>query len=307
MRVLLKRSAEFMLSRSGLLRVARARHRSGTLILAYHNVVPSGEQSCGDSSLHLTQNEFGRQLDALAETHEIVTLQDLLTRDSAHSQRPHAVITFDDAYQGAITAGIQELRRRSLPATVFVPPEFVGARSFWWDELAVGFDGALPDNIRRFAIDDLAGKYDRVHEWAAARGYAMHSVPEYATAATESQLLAAEATGIVTFGSHSWSHPNLARLGVAELRRELAESWTWLQQRFHAIVPWLSYPYGISSSEVRFATEKAGYDGALAIDGGWLFGPAHARRYSLPRANVPAGLSTRGYTILASGLLPLRG
>jgi hypothetical protein len=53
---------------------------------------------------------------------------------------------------------------------------------------------------------------------------------------------------------------------------------------------------------VRLAAARAGYEGALAIDGGWL--PAvPPDRYALPRVNVPPGLSLNGFVLRGAGLL----
>ncbi|HVI72058.1 MAG TPA: hypothetical protein VM656_11280, partial [Pyrinomonadaceae bacterium] len=127
----LKHAAEFGLTAFGATRLARARHKAHTLVLAYHNVVPEGEAARGDTSLHLPQRDFSQQLDLLQRTHHVIPLTDLAT---AHkTAKPRAIITFDDAYAGALEAGVVELQKRSLPATVFVTPAFVGGAAFWWD------------------------------------------------------------------------------------------------------------------------------------------------------------------------------
>jgi len=300
MNILVKRSAELFLARSGLLRFARSRHRNRTLVLAYHNVVPRGEQVCGDRSLHLEQDAFARQLDVLAETHDIIPLASLFTKSSTVG-RPRAVITFDDAYAGALTAGVAELTRRSIPATFFVSPGFVDGGQFWWDELAAASRSVLREEVRRFVIEDLSGKHTRAREWARAEGISLPALPRHQTGAQEADLHGADAKGLFTLGAHSWSHPNLARLNGAELLKELADPLLWLRARFTNVVPWLSYPYGISSPVVQSESERAGYSGAFEIDGGWLSSNA-ANLFQLPRFNVPAGISAEGYSILASGL-----
>ena len=97
----LKHLAERALVRSGVERFARRTRRGRTLVLAYHNVLPNGEAVSGDKDLHLPQKEFSLQLDALAETHDVVPI-DSIGRASPLSARPRVVITFDDAYMGAL-------------------------------------------------------------------------------------------------------------------------------------------------------------------------------------------------------------
>ena len=45
-------------------RVAMHRLRGRRLILAYHNIIPTGSAPVGDRSLHLPLDEFAAQLDA---------------------------------------------------------------------------------------------------------------------------------------------------------------------------------------------------------------------------------------------------
>jgi hypothetical protein len=69
------------------------------------------------------------------------------------------------------------------------------------------------------------------------------------------------------------------------------------------VLPWLTYPYGLSSPEAERVAAAEGYAGALRVSGGWM-GPANAvNRFALPRYNVPAGLSIRGFDLRTAGIL----
>jgi peptidoglycan/xylan/chitin deacetylase (PgdA/CDA1 family) len=276
----------------------RARRRG--LILAYHNIVPVGWTPIGEVSLHLPQAAFERQLDRLATHADVLSLQDLLRGDRPQSPRPQVAITFDDGYQGAVTAGIDALTQRGFPATIFVAPAFVGGASFWWDALA-GESGGLPAPTRSMLLDRLRGEDARVRAWAREQSLPIAELPAHARAASETELIEAAQRPGVTIGSHSWSHPNLARLGEAELREELVKSRDWLAGRVgERFVPWLSFPYGVHSDAVVRAAAEAGYLGALRIDGGRI--PKAASLFTVPRLNVPAGLSADGFSLRLAGL-----
>ncbi|HEX8362155.1 MAG TPA: polysaccharide deacetylase family protein [Longimicrobium sp.] len=299
-RAALKRLAESSLARSGLPRLVRARHRREVLVLAYHNVVPRGERAVGDLSLHLPQDEFARQMESLRRTHEVVALDSLL-EPRPHSARPRAVVTFDDAYHGALTAGVDELVRRGMPATVFVTPAYVGGGTFWWDEYADPARGLDPA-LREYALGALRGQGERVGAWMAERGEHPATLPAHLGVADEVLLGRAAACPGITLASHTWSHPNLAALAEDELDAELARPLAWLRERFQAVVPWLSYPYGLSSPLVERAAERAGYRGAFRVEGGWT--PAGATgSFALPRMNVPAGVSLHGFELRTAGFL----
>ncbi len=298
-RQLLKTAVEQGLLRSGLAGIASRLRRSDTLILAYHNVVPDGERVAGDSSLHLPRAAFAAQLDALMEIAEVISLDAALS-GGAPGGRPAVAITFDDAYRGCVLAGVAELVKRGLPATIFVPPALLNDGVFWWDALTPkGMPGLAPA-VRDHALLRLAGKGEEILA-AYGRDDTSH-IPSYARGASEAELRAAAEQPGITIASHTWSHPNLAALSAGELEDELARPLAWLRDRFSGVLPYISYPYGHYSPAVERAAAAAGYSAALRIEGGWLSDGA-SNRYGIPRLNVPSGLSNAGFRLRCSGLL----
>jgi peptidoglycan/xylan/chitin deacetylase (PgdA/CDA1 family) len=303
LRTLLKHSLETILCRGGFTAAARAARRGGTLVLAYHDVVPHGGSREGDRSLHLSQRDFARQLELIARTHDVVPLADLLDSPQP-ARRPRAVVTFDDAYRGAVTAGVEELARRGLPATIFVTPGFLDGGSFWWDVLARPGQGGLAPEVRDRCLGELGGRDARIRRWAEGAGLPLREPPPHQTGATEAELRTAAATPGITLGAHTWSHPSLPALSAEELEDEMARPLAWLRERFAGVLPWLSYPYGHTSPAVEDAARRAGYRGAFRVDGGWMpRDPAGLRLHALPRSNIPAGGSLENFELRTSGLL----
>jgi peptidoglycan/xylan/chitin deacetylase (PgdA/CDA1 family) len=295
-----KRLVERGLLLSGISRFSRWRRRGDVLVLAYHNIVPHGAASVGDRSLHLRQEDFAAQLDLLRATHDVIALDEALTRGARCSGRASVVITFDDAYRGAVTAGVAELAARGLPATIFVPPALLDDGVFWWDVLTpAGADG-VPPAARERALTELAGRGTAILQMAA--GTVPNEIPPHARGASREELRSAATTPGITLGSHTWSHPNLAALPLDELETELVRPLVWLRDSFASAVPYLSFPYGLSSPEVEHAARTAGYRAALRIDGGWL-PRQRANAYALPRLNIPSGLSLNGFRLRSAGVL----
>ena len=299
----LKATVERGFVSSGLPAVARRGRRRGLLILAYHNIIPDGVTIDGESSLHLPVARFAGQLDLLRKTHDVVPLDSVLGDRPATGRRPRAVITFDDAYRGAVTRGIEEVVKRGMPATIFVAPAFVGGRRFWWDVMTPAGASGLSESFRRQALEECRGADDVVRRWGERLGYRPTQLPDEWACASEDELRAAAAQPGITVASHSWSHPNLCRLGRAELEEELARPAAWLSERFESVLPILSYPYGLSSPAVERVAAAAGYRAGVVIDGGWV---SHRPRnpFALPRLNVPAGLSQTGFLLRTAGLFP---
>jgi len=298
-RDVVKRAVETAAALGGT-RAAERANRRAFAVLSYHNIVPDGERVAGDASLHLPVAAFRAQLDELATHYPIVGLDRL--SDGLGETAPRVAITFDDAYTGAVVAGVAEIARRGLPATIFVPAGMLGRRTFWWDRLADDA-GRIGRERREHALWRLQGADDAVSRWMEREGIEPRALPEHATSATAEELAAAARAPGITIAAHGWSHLNLASLDPAALVSELDRPAESLAHDFPSYRPWLAYPYGSASATVE--TAAAGrYELAFRIEGGLLRpGDRAERPRSLPRINVPAGLSPRGLRLRASGLL----
>ncbi len=300
MRARLKQLTEALLARGGPAGLYQSSRRGRTLVLAYHNILPPDAPPGRERSLHLPRTDFAAQLDLIREHADVVPLTEALMPAADPSARPRVAITFDDAYAGALTAGVEELRRRQLPATVFVAPAFIGGRPFWWDALDSGAPDGLPEAVRHACLWEAAGQDTRVRDWATRAGIPWREVPSHACAGSEADLMAAMEYAQLTLASHTWEHPNLAALAGEALRHELAAPLAWLATRVSA-PPILAYPYGLTSAAVCEAARSAGYAEALLVSGGWMT-RAGADPLRLPRLNVPAGISLDGFRLRLAGL-----
>jgi len=300
MRATLKATAELLLTRGGVATFARALHRRDAMVLAYHNVRPDDVPPLGDRSLHLSRSDFAEQLDIVAATHDVVPLDALRFPEAGARKRPRVAITFDDAYAGALTVGVEELTRRGMPATFFVAPYFLGGRSFWWDAFADAERG-LPDEIREHSLGRLRGRDDAVRQWLRESGRAEASLPPAACCGTIDQLRRAVASGM-TVGSHTWSHANLASLTETEVKDELERSQRWLEANVGSAIPWIAYPYGLASPIAERAAASLGFHAGLLTEGGWVRAE-RGTAFSLARLTIPAGVSEAGFVLRAAGVV----
>jgi peptidoglycan/xylan/chitin deacetylase (PgdA/CDA1 family) len=274
--------------------------RGRVLVLAYHNIVPRGEHRAGEASLHLPQDAFSRQLDVLGEHLKVVSLAEALTAADEPDARPRAVLTWDDAYAGAVTAGVEEVTRRGFPATIFVAPAFLDGGTFWWDALA-SEQGVSPAQ-RAVCLEECRGRQEIVHARAIAERWPWHEPPASARGASLADLKRATRLSGIHVGSHTWSHPNLTRAAPDELVEELTRPREWLEQTFAVQDCPISYPYGLTSPAVESHARAAGYTAGLRIEGG-AYRPGRDALLALPRYNVPAGLSLAGFELRLRGWL----
>jgi peptidoglycan/xylan/chitin deacetylase (PgdA/CDA1 family) len=288
MHPVIKRRLEAALASRFVSSVSRKRTKGRRLILAYHGVMPDGATPVGEQSLFVAQRTFAAQLDILREIADVAPLDRI---DEEGDGRPRVAITLDDAYKGAVYEGVTELVKRHLPATIFVAPGLLGGRVFWWDALSSP-NGVLDDSVRDHALNALAGSDIRIRQWASITGLATTAnLPDYARSATVEELHAAVKHAEITLGSHTWSHPNLARLDIAEIIDEMTQSRAALKAQFGSrVIDWLAYPYGFDSVAARQAAAASGYVGAVRVEGGW-HSSARAASYARPRLNVPSDYS----------------
>jgi len=296
-RSLLRGARERVLIAAGLSRRARRNSPDNITILAYHNIIPDGENPSGDRSLHLRFDDFRRQLDFLQDHFDLVALH------QAHSlgprrKKPVAAITFDDAYRGALELGMPELVARRIPATVFVCPGLLGETGFWWDRLSSPKFGIDP-GIRREALERHQGIQNRI-----LAGFSAGSVSDRLRPARVEELDEIAELSIVYLASHTWAHPNLAKLVSERIAEELKKSRGWLSERYpeRVLEKHLSFPYGLFDSRVIEIAMGMGFEHFYRIEGGRTALPLSAP-YILPRLNIPAGMSIRGFELRVSGVL----
>ena len=108
---------------------AYARQRREAVVLGYHRVVADfdREASYAFPSMLISRAMLERHLDWMARRFQIVSLDDLRSRLEALAPRarPLAAITFDDGYRDVYEQAFPLLKRKGIPAAVFVATNYV--------------------------------------------------------------------------------------------------------------------------------------------------------------------------------------
>ncbi|MGQ9517406.1 MAG: polysaccharide deacetylase family protein [Anaerolineae bacterium] len=148
----------------------------------------------------------------------------------------------------------------------------------------------LPPHPAAITFDDGYRDFVEV-AWPALREAGMPAtvflIPShmgYGAFLTWEQVAALAKEG-VTFGSHTLAHVRLKGLEAEELRRQLLNSRTVLEERLGVSVSVVSYPYGAWDSQVVQAAEEAGYRAGVTIN------PSRYQRrsgiFTLSRLHLP--------------------
>jgi peptidoglycan/xylan/chitin deacetylase (PgdA/CDA1 family) len=196
------------------------------LILAYHSIDPERRDA-----LAVHPDVFCAQLDWVQCRYDVVPLRDLVeARLGGADHRRLAALTFDDGLRDNYTHLFPILRERRLPAAVFLALDFIGTGRL--------FEG---ENMKRDAA--LRDDHRRGMEWP--------------------QVEEMRDSGLITFGSHTFSHSRLPRLDPAQQQREIDGSRRFLRERLGVEVDFFCYPFGDFDAASKRAVAAAGYRAAV--------------------------------------------
>jgi peptidoglycan/xylan/chitin deacetylase (PgdA/CDA1 family) len=107
------------------------RSRNLPVVVAYHRVVEDFGSSTETSnpSMLVSRQMLERHLDWIGRRYRFVDLNELGTRlESSDSSKRVAAITFDDGYQDFYDHALPLLRRKGIPAAIFVSTDYVGTK-----------------------------------------------------------------------------------------------------------------------------------------------------------------------------------
>ena len=103
------------------------------LILTYHRILP--EIECNPLHAVVSLKTFTKQIDGLAKKYPIISLSDAVgqCRQKQSREEIQIVLTFDDAYRDVYEFAFPILRKRGLPASIFLPTDYIGSGVAMWD------------------------------------------------------------------------------------------------------------------------------------------------------------------------------
>ena len=283
----------------GLDRLFAFLYRHQPVVLAFHGVTAEAPGSILNyEGSHLYRPLFQDLMEHLANRYNIVPLEQIAGWLSGGNRPPEraVAITFDDGYRNVLTQAAPVLRELGAPATVYVATDFVvEGRMLWPDkllcalsetsgqQLKLTWDGesiempirtdaekirasdrlravckSLPDDRRHALVEhavDLLGVDEET----------MKTVWPDFQPLTKNDLRDLGNLGITT-GSHTCSHPVLARCSSDRMAKELRSSKQIIEQITGVACTSFGYPNGAPGDfnrETRDEVKAAGYHNAV--------------------------------------------
>lgn len=264
-------------------RNARARRRldgSRAALLTYHRVLPEPEarRLAVEPGMFVTPETFARHCRWLEEHFRVLPLHEVTDRLAVGRPLPSGAcsITFDDGWRDNHDHALPELRRRGLPATVFVVTERVGTEgAFWPDEVCSRMASIEPSERRRLAaglgalpardpLETVLAHLKRLSERDLRKALERLGLRGTASALRERVLLDWDelermARNGVDVESHGATHANLAGLSAQDLERDLGSAREELLARGHGRHRLVAYPFGTWDRRVVEAAVRVGY------------------------------------------------
>lgn len=139
----IKDTVRTVLYRSGVLGAwHRRRNRHALTVLMFHRVLPAGSDALAQSEREFafTVEGFARTLDFVARHYHVVSLAQVKAAIDGQGQLPDCplLITFDDGWRDTVAFAMPELKKRGLPALLFLATEVMELpQPRWWQDAAV--------------------------------------------------------------------------------------------------------------------------------------------------------------------------
>lgn len=284
----------------------------GVTVFMYHEL--GGDREDVEAWQVVRRSDFLRQIDHVRRHYRIVSLDEAMDTHAYRggSEKPVAVITFDDGHRGTLDHLVPIIESEALPATLYVATgHIVDERPYWFDRVV----NAL--QIRQPLVVDLSRWGLPVYAFDGTRGARNWSQIE-AVLATVKQLPAADCEAVadhieactkaldrsrpaltplhaadvtamarqplLTLGSHSHGHEVLTNIPLEMATASVQRSQRLLQSWTGRKIDHFAYPGGFTNPALQVMTQQLGFRSAMGTRiGVWT---DHSPLFDIPRVAV---------------------
>jgi len=258
------------------------------LVVGYHRVVDDSRRRRASiiAPMLVSRRMFERQLDWIGRRFRFVSLDELGARLESGQpfSTPTATVTFDDGYRDMYEHAFPVLKRKGIPAAVFVVSDWIDrASALYHDRLYLLLTRDWPA-AREVLVDlgvmTVEQSLRGPNEPFGALRHVLTSLPQEGlarvTAALEEKLgmdtgrldglrplswtmLAEMQRGGITVGSHTRTHALLTRESTERMLEETAGARRDLEERLGTAIKHFAYPDGAFNAETVETVAQAGY------------------------------------------------
>lgn len=303
----------------------RWRHQGKVVVLTYHRVLTADEVSdqCVQPGMYVLDDVFARHMRFVKDNFTVLSLSELLNlwqKDRWDTQARYCVITFDDGWLDNYRHAYPILKRLNIPATIFLPTDYVGSDEWFWPDqlsfllkvvvdryakaestknvesvLSYFLNGDVPSLIESPTRPELVTDriierckhlpIEKIRELVAGlAGELRVSLPKKRVIVNWDEVREMSRDG-VSFGSHSCSHRIMTTITPDQVSDELERSRRVLLEQGVNYVPVFCYPNGNSDLRIQHQVQACGYEAAVGVRTG-VEGRTPENRYAIRRVGI---------------------
>jgi len=236
-----------------------------SLILCYHRIKSNSDSYFNPcDSLNTSKELFESQISYISSNFKIVSLDEMLENKNDNQFR--IAITFDDGYKDNISEGLPILEKYNAPLTLFISTRFLKEdKQTWWYDLWELFKSnekikfSLKNKefcLRSQSLNEKIKNYNFLSNELIMMNYSDQKVflddllSRYDFKKTNQEFLCEKdvkilaSNDLVTIGCHTHTHASLAHLSNNEIKIEMENSKSYLEDLTKKRVDHIAYPYG---------------------------------------------------------------
>lgn len=303
----------------------QSRLRGKVAILMYHRVLTREEVACQavQPGMYVLDTVFAQQMAFVRQTFTVLSFRQLLDLWQVgkwNEQARYCVVTFDDGWLDNYRHAYPVLRRLGIPATIFLPTDYVGTDQWFWpDQLAYllrtagnkGHGAQHCEQVERVLLNVFGAAGGSLGKALAQDERVADQLIDWCKELQKGQIetlvgALAEELGVslpvgravvnweevremsrggISFGSHSCSHRILTTIPPSEVSQELEKSEHVLQRAGVDYVPVFCYPNGNSNTAIQAQVKAHGYEAAVSVQMG-VEGAQPGNRFALRRVGI---------------------
>jgi peptidoglycan/xylan/chitin deacetylase (PgdA/CDA1 family) len=172
------------------------------------------------------RKKFARQMRMTGK--RTIAIKDINNRQEKAHHVQTICITFDDAFANLISNVLPTINELQIPITIFIATKSIASLPIWLN------GKKHPDSCEM-----------------------VMSMP---------QILALKKNPLITFGSHTSSHPRLSELHDKDIREELRSSRNTLKEVLNDPIENLALPHGAFNQEVLQIASEEGYKNIFTLE-----------------------------------------
>lgn len=280
------------------------KNKTRIYILMYHRIINGEKSKISYclKSLFVTKRDFESQVKYFSKKYSIISLDNILSYLKGKIKLPARsfVITIDDGYRDNYLNAYPILKKYNLPATIFLVTDYIGKNKvFWWDKIVfilknnnlsqlcakldwylypkeilkkihqlIQATGKRKDNLVERIVGNLTElkQFHReqiVKDLMKKSNISLDLVQKLNPILTWTEIKKMK-SDLITFGSHTKSHPLLTQLGDNQLKEEIYNSKLEIEKKLNKKILFFAYPYGESNKTIKKMVKRAGYLAAFS-------------------------------------------